>query len=131
VANPHRGEVSFTVGDATYTLKFGTNAWAEAEAATGLGTVAIIAAVMGWRDPEKISFGMFRKLMWAGLRKHHQGLTQEAVGDLIDEAGGFMALQETFFSAWNKAWPTADPDMPASPTNGRGTGIGLDEISSR
>lgn len=125
MANPYRGETSFDVGGKTYTLQFNSNACAELEDLLARGIVSIVQEIMSWStEPERISLKLFRALLWAGLRKHHRGMTVEMAGDLLDEAGGMLALMPPVSEAFSKTWPESDKAEPVSggPINGSGIG---------
>lgn len=103
MANPQRGEVAIEVDGKAYTLKLGHNALATAEKLLGMGFQRVVTAL---NDPEQQSIHMLMVIVWAGLQRHHAGITLDDVGDMFDEAGdAYMgarvteALQLTFGKA--------------------------------
>jgi hypothetical protein len=84
MANPVKGEVEFVVGDKTYTLKLGHNGRAEAEAVLGKTWGEIGDE---FRNPETITHGTVRGILWAALRQFHSKLSLFDVGDMMDEVG--------------------------------------------
>lgn len=107
MANPHRGEVSFTVDGKSYTIRLGRNAMAEAEAVVGRPFPAIVQSLGS--SPE---VGVLRAVLWAGLHRHHPELDLLAVGDLMDEAGD-EAVTAAIAEALRLAFP--QPDDTARP----------------
>jgi hypothetical protein len=106
MANPHKGEVEFTLGKKVYTLKFSTNAMCEMETALG-GNVVELASMMA--DPSKLSIRTIRTVFWAGLRDHHEAVTEVEAGRLMDDLGLVEASQMIA-----KAFTLAFPEAPAS-----------------
>lgn len=84
MANAERGEVSVDVGGRSLTLKIGTNAMCEIEAATGK-TITEIGRLLG--SEETASIELMRVVFWGALQHHHEGLTLKDAGNLIDEIG--------------------------------------------
>ncbi|MFB6460453.1 hypothetical protein [Bradyrhizobium tunisiense] len=81
MANPQKGEVSFEALGRTFTMRLGTNARALVEGKTGLSWATLMKRPEEeWRERDAII------IMWAGLYQHHK-LTEEEVGDLLDEIG--------------------------------------------
>lgn len=97
MANPLRGEHSFTCGDTTYTLSFSTNALVEAEDALGQPITEIVNNLQ--------SLKVLRALMWAGLQGEKRPV--KAVGDLIDTMG-VPAAMDAVAAALNAAFPRSD-----------------------
>ena len=81
MTNVTKGEVTFEVRGKTFTFKLGTNAQAMIEAKVGKTMQKFIADKGG-----DIGATDIRMIIHAGLFRHHQ-LTEEEVGDLIDEVG--------------------------------------------
>jgi len=81
MANKYRGEIAFKVGEKSYTFRLGTNELVKLEKELGV------------EDPfEKLSKGQLgvsalRTIMHVALSRHHEGLSEEQAGDLIDELG--------------------------------------------
>jgi hypothetical protein len=113
MANPERGEVAIIVNDKPYTLRLTTNAIAETEARTKKKFSELLA------DIDLISFTAIRDLCWLLLRKHHkeQFKTLDAVGDWIDDAGGFVVLAQTISEAVALNRPESTGEGAASPAN--------------
>lgn len=84
MANAVKGEVDFVVGDKTFTLKLGHNARAEAETLLGKTWGEIGAEIT---NPEAITNGTVRGVLWASLRQFHPKLSLFDVGDMMDEVG--------------------------------------------
>lgn len=81
MANPQKGEVSFDALGRTFTMRLGTNARALVEGKTGVSWASLMKRPEEeWRERDAII------IMWAGLYQHHK-LTEEEVGDLMDEVG--------------------------------------------
>lgn len=96
------GEVALEIGGQTYTLKLTVNAMVELQDVTGQSFQDTLARVNGG-DVKAI-----RDFVWASLRKHHKALTQEQVGDLIDEAGGIFGFAEQLGTLAQSATPDAE-----------------------
>lgn len=114
MANPHRGEVAFSTEDgATYTLKFSVDALCALEEAVGKGIVAISIELS---DPEKLSMGLLRKVLWAGLRHHHPDVDVKAAGELIVGTGGIEGvipvISEALEAAFQKGDKKRSPQKP-------------------
>lgn len=78
MANANKSEVALTIGETTYTLKFGRNAMASVEGLFGGRSFGDIASEQ--------SFSVLRAMFWASLQKHHPEIDLLATGDLMDEA---------------------------------------------
>lgn len=101
MANPSRGEVTFTVADVEYTIKFSTNAICELEALQNKGLNEIVG------DLERLS--TVRALLWAGLHSNHPNVTLKQAGDLIDKLG-MVAATDVIGRALNAAFPPPSKD---------------------
>jgi tail tube GTA-gp10-like protein len=112
MANAHRGEVEFTVGKKVYTLKFSTNAMCELETAVG-GNVIEMANSLS--DTAKMSIRTIRTVFWAGLRDHHEAVTEVEAGRLMDELG-LVEASQMIAKAFTLAFPAEVP--PAGPLPG-------------
>jgi hypothetical protein len=111
MANPHKGEVEFTVGGRSYKAVFSTNAICELEKELGYSVHLVRDGVL-----------TVRAILWAALRKHHPDLSLIAVGDLIDDMGRTEAadfarrVYEIAFppvQAVDAQGPLADQSQPA------------------
>jgi tail tube GTA-gp10-like protein len=108
MANPHKGEVEFTVGKKVYTLKFSINAMCELENALG-GSVVDIANTLS--DPSKMGVKTMRTVFWAGLRDHHEALDEIEAGRVMDELG-LVEASQLVATAFAKAFPEAQAPGP-------------------
>lgn len=106
MANPHKSEVAFKVGDVEYTLKFSTNAICELEDRLDKGLNTIVA------NMERLT--TVRALLWAGLQSKHDSITLQKAGEIIDQSG-MAAATEAIGKALNAAFPRPDE---ASAKNG-------------
>ncbi len=122
MTNPHKGDVPFDVGGQTYTLRYSHNALAALERSQGKGLPKILNELT---DTETMTLGKVISFLWAGLQKHHPGITEEQVGDLLDDLdGGIKTAIEIVEDALVKAFSapgTKGTNPPARPTNGTGT----------
>lgn len=88
VGNPERGEVTLSVNGESYVLKLSMNAAVILQKKTG--------KTMGhlFRDCVDLDFDAIRNVTWMLLQRHHaaQFKTPDSVGDLIDDAGGVVAI---------------------------------------
>lgn len=89
-------------GSNTYKVRFSTNALAEFEEAHG---ATFLEAMQALGDGN-ISFLTLRRLVWAGLKDHHD-LDLVAVGDLMDDAG-FEVVTEAITNAAALAFPQVE-----------------------
>ena len=78
MANANKSEVALTIGETTYTLKFGRNAMASVESLFGGRPFPEIMADQ--------SFSVVRAMLWAALQRHHPDIDLLAAGDLMDES---------------------------------------------
>lgn len=99
MANPHRGEVTFKVADAEYTLVFSTNAICELEERLDKGLNAIVA------NMERLT--TVRAMLWAGLRAKHPDITITKAGEMID-ACGMLVATDVIGKALHAAFPPQD-----------------------
>ena len=76
MANANKSEVELTIGETTYTLKFGRHAMASVESLFGGRSFGDIASEQ--------SFSVLRAMFWASLQKHHPDIDLLAAGDLMD-----------------------------------------------
>jgi len=103
MANPHRGEVTLSAGDKTYTLVFTINAVCALEKLLEKGVDEIMM--------ERGKVTNVRAMLWAALLRHHKMEVDDA-GDVMDEAGA-----EATGVAVTKAVALAFP-----PPGGKGAG---------
>ena len=107
MANPHKGEVEFTVAKTVYTLHFSINAMVELEEA--MGGIGITELAMQMGDPSKFKLKDLRTIFWAGLRDHHEAMSAVDAGRLMSELGMVEAMQ-LVAKAFTLAFPAVDPD---------------------
>lgn len=111
MTNKIKGEVTFESGGQTYTFMLGTNAQVMLEKKIGLPMTKFLKK----ERLEEMSTEEVRAIFWAGLFRHHK-LTEEAVGDLIDDVG-FERLMKIFVDAVDSAKVKANgSDGEARPT---------------
>lgn len=123
--NTHRGEVDVKIGNATYTMRFDTNALAMLERESGV-TITQLAG-MG-EDEEKaqsiLGVSFVRAALYAGIKRDNKRLTIEKVGDKmeLDQIGYYT---ERIVEALSLALggPSGNVDAPG-PEIGRMPGDG-------
>lgn len=118
MANPFKGEVSFDALGKTFTMRLGVNARALVEERMGIAWTALMARPAAkWRERDAIV------IMWAGLFQHHK-MTEEEVGDLIDQVGS-ETISALILKAFGAAAPKGDANgTPRPPQRRRRTGTG-------
>lgn len=118
MGNPYKGEVSFDAMGKTFTMRLGTNARALVEERMGTSWNALmLRPAAEWRERDAII------IMWAGLYQHHK-MTEEEVGDLIDEIGPEEVSRITI-KAFGLANPKEAPGgNPRPPKRRSQTGTG-------
>lgn len=112
MANPLKGEVSFTADGVAYTLVFTTNAIIALEDKISLpiSRIGELLANIGARE--------MRTMFWAALLDRH-GVTEDEAGAIMDAVGGIVPASELVTDALVKAMPqeeargTARPRKPA------------------
>lgn len=99
-----------------WTLRLSSNALCRIEEASGVGAIEFFNQF----DPQKGSFRLsnLRLALQAGIEG--ESLTQEQVGDLIDDMGLEAAL-ERLMAAVEAAFPAADEKAKGG--NGKGTAV--------
>lgn len=102
MANAIKGEVALQHDGKTYTMVLDINALAEFEDATGMDPGEVLD------NPKTMSLSLARKLFWAGLQKHHPGLTLREAGDILQENFGKLG----------KAMATVTPEPRAGNVEG-------------
>lgn len=108
MSNPHKGEVEFTIDKKVYTLDYSINAMCELEDKLG-GSIIQIADLMS--DPAKLSIKNARTLFWAGLRDHHETITETEAGRLMTDIGIAQAM-EMVGKAFTLAFPAVEGAGP-------------------
>ncbi len=79
MANKIKGEVALQYRGEAYTMVLDFNALAAFEDATGKNAADVLDR------PEHMNISAARSLFWAGLQRHHPGLTLERAGDILQE----------------------------------------------
>ena len=109
MGNPHKGEVEFTVGKKVYTLHFSINAMCELEEA--MGGAGITELAMQMSDPSKFKLKDMRTMFWAGLRDHHEAMTAQDAGRLMNDLG-MMEAMNLVAKAFTLAFPAVEDTGP-------------------
>jgi hypothetical protein len=114
MTNPLKGEVTFEARGQTFTYKLGTNAQIMIETKVGMPISKFFA-----ERSESFSAADVRTIFHAGLYRQHK-MTEEDVGDLIDELGADRVAQ-IFIEAAAAAFPkktngAADEPHPTKAT---------------
>lgn len=116
MANPHRGHIDLTAGEAVYRLSFSINALCELEDATGKSVNELVNE-MNSPNPR---LSMIRTLLWGALRDHHEEVTLREAGEIAGEAG-MQQTGEAVGKAFELAFPAAKEDPGSRPRKaGRG-----------
>lgn len=131
MANREKGEVRLVIDGKTYTLVLNTGVMATLEEHFSTPENDVTWDVI-WTRVLRGSVKTVRALIWGMLQEHHPTVTLEAVGKLIDKAGGFEGLTHILEQAAGSSTP--DPKdvkelgVTARPreaqTKRRGTGGG-------
>lgn len=108
MANPLKGEVSFTAGEDNFTLRFDTNALISLEDRLD-APISKIGEVLS----TGISVRTLRSMLWAGLLANHK-LTEEETGRVMDLIG-LERAGELAAEALTKAMPRAEGESSARP----------------
>lgn len=119
--NPHKGEVTFNAGEATYTLRFSIDAICALEEKLGRGILDIVAEMQSWAPPPagetaaqakarigRLRMGLVRAMFWAALRDHHPKIDMRQAGELIVPAGGMNEVVGLIGQALVLAFPAAE-----------------------
>jgi hypothetical protein len=121
IANAEQGEVGFSVGDQAYRLKFTTRASIALERRLKLKTGEII------QDLSKFGIEAMRDVLHALLQKYHGAdfpdtdKGREKVSDLIDDAGGPIAIMKLIAESIGVGKPEAkDGPNPQPAQDGTG-----------
>lgn len=131
VANPERGEIDLVVQrvvdgarkDVHYTLKLTINAAIVFEKTHKKSMGQLLA------EASALSFASIRDFIWLLLQKHHKEEFKnlDAVGDLIDDAGGvasFIAKIEDVVKL-NQPQPEGEGQTAANPPDAQTSGTGV------
>jgi hypothetical protein len=117
MTNPVKGEVTFEARGQTFTYKLGTNAQIMIETKVGMSIAQFFA-----ERSETFSAADVRTIFHAGLYRQHK-MTEEDVGDLIDELGAERVAQifvEAAAAAFSKKTNgAADDPRPTKATKER------------
>lgn len=101
MGNKNRGEVSFEASGKTWTMKVGTSAMCEIEAATGK-SIAEVGQALGNQQTATIT--LLRAVFWGALQDQHEGTTLKEAGSLMDEVG-VQRVGELIGEAFQLAFP--------------------------
>jgi hypothetical protein len=108
MANPHRGEVALTADDKSYTLCFSINEMCAIEALLKRTIVEIALELeMMQRSPVTMNMTTIRAVMWAALRRHQRGISEEEAGDILAIVG-FAEVMKLVLAAIHAAFPRAE-----------------------
>lgn len=131
MANPHKGDVPFLVGDKTYTLRYSHLALVKLEEQTNKPVVEVMRELENAKDGN-IRIKTIVSIIWAGLQKHHPKMTFEDAADLLDEVeGGTAAAVQAIGTAFEKAFAAPGTKGTHPPgTNGLGTGTDFSSSTS-
>jgi hypothetical protein len=119
MANPHKGESRFSVGEKEFTLRLTNNVRCELEKMLGDGIPAILSrwSEGKWTDTE------LRAMFWGALKTRHQRVSLQEAGELIDEAGAAVVVG-AIAEAYLASQPSASGNADGNPPQGSGTGSG-------
>jgi hypothetical protein len=106
MSNAHKGEVSFKVQDAEYTLVMSWNAMCELEAETEKSLPTVL------KDLQRAT--TVRALLWALLRTKHPDITLTQAGNIIDQVGP-VKTTEVIMRAIGAAQPKTPKGGTANP----------------
>lgn len=110
MANREKGEVDLQIGDETYTLSLDINAMVlvETHFSTPTKEVTFYEAFAKLEKSGAVRY--IRAILWAALQKHHPGLPIEAVGLLIQRAGGLNGFTNKLKVSITEAGLATVPD---------------------
>lgn len=129
MSNRETGEVTVDIKGKAYTLILDTNALATLEALFSTPQVHLTYAEILLRV-HRGSVLYMRGVLWAALRKYHADLTLDAVGDLIQQAGGLERFSAQLLGMVESTQPDPrdvqelgiDPSRPRKARRSRSTG---------
>lgn len=105
MANAEKGEASLTVGDKTYTLRFGWNEIAEVEDLLDVAFFEYLAPKFA--NLTTIRGGEWRALFWSALRGGgHKEIDLLAAGELMNTAG-MDHVSQAISEAISRTFPEA------------------------
>lgn len=113
MANREKGEVDFTVGGTTYTLRLTVDATAQLEDLCSTPERDMFFPEI-LRKVSNGSVKYTRLFIWMCLREHHPKMDVHAAGALIDGAGGPIAFAEKVMEVMQSTHPDPE-DVPARP----------------
>ena len=121
MANPKKGEASFSVGTERYTLRFSMNVLCSLEEELGR---PLTDFVLEWGQG-KVSISVVRQMIRAALVPNHPDISLEKAGDLMDEAGMATVL-DALTKALNRSaisdeFNKGESGDPQNRTGGTGT----------
>lgn len=114
-----KGEVTFECEGKNYRFKLGTNAQVIIEKKAGMPLSKFLKA----DRLDEIGAEGIRMIFWAGLTRQHPELTEDEVGDILDELGADRIkdiFEEAFEAAMvkNAGGVREDPPAPAKGQTG-------------
>ena len=107
--------VPMKIGNKTYNLRYTFNSLIRLQDEWGL-SLADIDKIFPTQDKKggveipATFFKDLRAFFWAGLLHENKDLTLEEAGDLIEDAGGIIAIVEVLTKAFSEAFPS-DEDV--------------------
>jgi hypothetical protein len=110
MGNIHRGDIEFTVDKKVYTLRYSINAMCDLEERLGQSVVEV-GTLMS--DPAKLSMSVIRSIFWAGLRDHHEAITETEAGRIMS-ALGIVEASQMIAKAFASAFPEVQTPGPLS-----------------
>jgi hypothetical protein len=126
--NPHKGDVSFEVNGKTYTLRYSHLALVKLENVLNKGLAQILSELS---KPGDMRLGTVLALLWAGLQKHHPGLSEEDASEILDDVeGGIATVMVSIDSAFSKAFGTSPGTKGTNPPQKEVNGSGMTSSSS-
>lgn len=103
-ANPQQGETAIVIAGATYVVAMTFNATIQLQERYTVNgekpTIESIYQRAGEGDLEA-----YRSIFWASLLRHHPEITPEGAGELIEAAGGPVALDRQLEAALTQSQP--------------------------
>lgn len=128
MANPHKGDVTLSVGDRAYTMCYSHLALVKLENLLDKDVMQIMGDLQQSR--ENIRVGTVVALLWAGLQKHHPEISYEDAAGLLDDIdGGVGTAMETIGRSFEKAFSAPGTKGTNPQMNGM-AGTGMHSTSS-
>lgn len=105
----------------TYKMQYSLNSLCELEDVLDGRTVIEFAESLG-NDPSKMKFKDLRRLLWAGMIEHNEGIDEDEAGRIVEDCGGFAVMFPKMIEAFQAALPDDD---------GAGEGAGKGKAKAR